>query len=67
MEKALAAVAAELAAKAEPGWEYLTLRATCDSGFAGHRVTAGRPRKTRASGAWARWSRWVRTAPWSSR
>lgn len=41
MEKAPAAVAAELAAKAEPGWDYLTLRATCDSGFAGHRVTAG--------------------------
>lgn len=41
MKKALAAVAAELATKAKPGWDYLTLRATCDSGFTGHRVTAG--------------------------
>jgi cell wall assembly regulator SMI1 len=41
MEKALAAVAAELVANAQPGWDYLTLRATCDSGFTGHRVTAG--------------------------
>ncbi|MDX8047752.1 SMI1/KNR4 family protein [Lentzea sp. BCCO 10_0798] len=41
MEKLLAGVAAELVAKAKPGWDYLTLRATCDSGYTNHRVTSG--------------------------
>ncbi|GGU79330.1 SMI1/KNR4 family protein [Lentzea flava] len=41
MEKKLAELAAELVARAKPGWDYLTLRATCDSGFTGHRVTSG--------------------------
>ncbi|MCP2250718.1 SMI1/KNR4 family protein [Lentzea aerocolonigenes] len=41
MEKKLAAVAAELVARTEPGWDHLTLRATSDSGFTSRRVTSG--------------------------
>lgn len=41
MEKLLAEVAAELIAEAKPGWDYLTLRAMCDSGHTNHRVTSG--------------------------
>jgi hypothetical protein len=37
VEKKLAAVAA----RTEPGWDYLTLRATSESGFTSRRVTSG--------------------------
>ena len=40
MEKLLAEVAAELIAEAKPGWDYLTLRAMCDSGYTSHRLSS---------------------------
>jgi hypothetical protein len=41
VENKLAEVAAELVAEVKPGWDYLMLRAMCDSGYTNSRVSAG--------------------------
>ncbi|MFS8098333.1 SMI1/KNR4 family protein [Lentzea alba] len=41
MEKLLTELAAELVAQAEPGYEYLTLRAHCEYGYTSQRVSSG--------------------------